>query len=234
MHIAMWSGPRNLSTAMMYSFGARADFDVVDEPFYGAYLKLSGADHPLRQETMASMSCDPKQVAAHMTQAPAQFFYSKQMTHHMVPGIPRDWFEHVTHTFLIRHPVRVVASYAQKREKPTVEDVGFLQQIEIFEQVRSLGRPPVVIDSFDIREDPARMMRKLCGALNVPWDPQMLQWPKGGHKADGIWARHWYNAVHNSTSFAAPEPDLPQLEPDLQQIADAAMPSYEAMAAWKI
>lgn len=230
MHIAMWSGPRNLSTAMMYSFGARAGARVLDEPFYGAYLTLTGLDHPMGEDIKSSMETDPALIAEQLLEAD----YSKQMTHHMIPGMPRDWFAHVEHAFLIRHPARVVASYQVKRENPTLEDIGFTQQAEIFEDVRALGKTPFVVDSFDIRAQPEATLQRLCRKLGIDWDPAMLSWSKGGHPADGIWAKHWYGAVHNSTGFAEPEGDLPQLEPELQKIADAAMPYYEALAAHKI
>lgn len=234
MQIAMWSGPRNLSTALMYSFGARSDCSVVDEPFYAAYLSLTGLIHPMRDDILGDMEADPVRVARTFSTDGPGLSYVKHMTHHMVDGIPRDWFGSVKHAFLIRHPARVVASYNVKREKPVLEDLGFSQQAEIFEQVRSLGQTPIVIDSYDIRADPENALRKLCSALDVPWDPAMLSWPKGGHSADGIWARYWYGAVHASTGFAAPEGDLPLLEPELQAVADAAMPHYETLAAFKL
>ncbi|MEM6309226.1 MAG: sulfotransferase [Pseudomonadota bacterium] len=234
MHIAMWSGPRNLSTAMMYSFGARADFDVVDEPFYGAYLALTGSDHPMRVETMASMECDPARVAQSMALRHDRHVYSKQMTHHMVPGIDRSWFPAARHVFLIRHPARVVASYAAKREKPVLEDLGFVQQAEIFEEVCALGQSPVVIDTHDIRRDPEKTLQQLCDALGLAWDPAMLRWPAGGYSADGVWAEHWYGAVHRSTGFSGAEGNLPLLEPDMMKIAEAGLPSYEALYALKI
>ena len=234
MHIAMWSGPRNLSTAMMYSFAARNDFKVMDEPFYGAYLKQSGENHPMGDAIMASMECDAKVVPDQFTASGDKHLYTKQMTHHMLPGIPRPWFGAAKHAFLIRHPARVVASYAAKRERPTLNDLGFLQQAEILKTVQDLGLSTVVIDSFDVRRDPEDCLRKLCDALGVAWDTSMLSWPKGPNKADGVWADHWYGAVHGSTGFAKPEGELPQLEPDLAAIADAAMPFYEDMAAFKI
>lgn len=235
MHIAMWSGPRNLSTAMMYSFASRRDCEVIDEPFYGAFLALTGDDHPMRDAVLASMDCDPVRVAERMKAlGGADLTYTKQMTHHMVDAIPRDWFNTARHVFLIRHPARVVASYAAKRAALTLDDIGFAQQVEIFEQVRALGQDPVVVDSFDVRQDPERTLRALCGAVGIDWDPGMLSWPKGGHPADGVWAAHWYGAVHGSTGFAAPEGELPELEPHLQKLADAAMPHYEAMAARKL
>ena len=234
MHIAMWSGPRNLSTAMMYSFGARADCDVLDEPFYGAYLSLTGLDHPMRDEIIASMECDPARVADGFLLEPGRHLYTKQMTQHMVGGVDRSWFPDARHVFLIRHPARVVASYAVKREKPVLEDLGFVQQLEIFEKVRALGQAPIVVDSFDIRQNPEDVLRKLCDALGIAWDEAMLRWSSGGHPADGVWAAHWYGAVHQSTGFAAAEGDLPLLEPEMQAVADAAMPSYDALRALKI
>lgn len=234
MKVAMWSGPRNLSTAMMYSFGARADFDVVDEPFYGAYLSLTGQNHPMRDEVIASMEVDPVRVAKQMHKHEKPHVYVKHMTQHMIPEISRDWFGDAQHAFLIRHPARVIASYHAKREQPDLMDIGFVQQAEIFDQVRALGHTPIVVDSFDIRADPKSTLTRLCEALNLPWDPAMLSWPKGGHKADGVWAAHWYGAVHNSTGFADPEGNLPELEPHLKDVADAAMPYYEALAAYKL
>ncbi len=228
----MWSGPRNLSTAMMYAFGARGDFQVVDEPFYGAYLAATGLNHPMREEIIASMDTDPARVAETLEDATG--LYSKQMTQHMIDGFPRNWFSAVRHAFLIRHPARVIASYAAKRERPVLDDIGFRQQAEIFEEVRAMGAAPVVIDSFDIRADPERSLRKLCAALDLAWNPAMLSWPQGGHASDGVWAMHWYGAVHGSTGFAAPEGDLPAVEPELQPLVDAAMPHYEALAAHRI
>ncbi len=232
MNVAMWSGPRNLSTAMMYSFGARGDFEVVDEPFYGAYLSATGLHHPMREEIIASMEPDPARVAAMLSGT--QALYSKQMTQHMIDGFPRDWFGSVRHAFLIRHPARVVASYAAKRERPVLDDIGFRQQAEIFDEVRAAGQTPVVVDSFDIRADPERTLRALCAGLDLDWTPAMLSWPRGGHSSDGVWAAHWYGAVHASTGFAAPEGDLPNVDPDLQPVVDAAMPYYEKLSAYKL
>lgn len=234
MHIAMWSGPRNLSTTMMYSFAQRSDFDVLDEPFYGAYLGHTGVDHPMGKEIIASMETDPVRVCAQFGLDRDRNLYSKQMTHHMTKAVPRDWFAQARHAFLIRHPARVVASYAAKREKPTVADIGAEQQAQIFAQVCALGQTPVIVDSYDIRAAPEEMLRRLCAALDLDWDPAMLSWPRGGHPADGVWARHWYGAVHNSTGFAGAEGEIPRLEPSLQSTADAATPHYEALAAFKL
>ncbi len=230
----MWSGPRNLSTAMMYSFGARGDCAVVDEPFYAAYLSLTGVKHPMQAEILAAQPNDPMAAAAAISgSVPGDMphFYLKLMTHHMVPGIPRDWMADTVNVFLIRHPARVVASYAAKREGPTLADLGFVQQAELFDHVRGLGQTPVVIDSGDIRADPDRALRALCAAIGLDWTPDMLHWPAGGHAQDGAWAPHWYAAVRKSTGFAGAEGDLPQLEPQYADLAAAALPSYERLRA---
>lgn len=233
--IAMWSGPRNLSTAMMYSFGGRTDSTVVDEPFYAAYLAMMGIVHPMRDEILGSQSQSAEYVAQKLL-APVDtpVFYQKHMTQHMIKGVSRGWMADVTNVFLIRHPARVVASYAKKREGPSLDDIGFRQQAELFDHVSALGQTPVVIDSYDIRRDPEGMMRKLCDAIGLPWDAGMLRWPKGGHASDGVWASHWYGAVHASTGFADAEGDLPTLETDYATIAAQAMPYYDRLAAKKL
>lgn len=233
MNIAMWSGPRNLSTAMMYAFGGRSDCDVWDEPFYAAYLDRTGLDHPMRGEIIAAGESDPARVAARCAgPAPdgAPHFYQKHMSQHMIPGVPRDWFNAVTHVFLIRHPARVLASYDRKRESPTLDDIGFRQQAEIFDEVRALGGAAVVIDSHDIRAAPDPVLRSLCDAIGLAFDPAMLHWSAGGHPRDGVWAAHWYDAVHRSTGFAGAEGPLPELSDALQEVCDAALPFYRHLA----
>lgn len=228
----MWSGPRNLSTAMMYAFAGRADTSVRDEPFYAAYLAATGIDHPMRAEILASQPTDPA-VVARACAAPAPegtaHLYLKLMTHHMVPGVPTGFMASCANVFLIRHPARVLASYVVKRDEPTAEDLGFARQLSLYEEAVSLGQRPVVIDSADIRADPEAMLRALCAALALPFDPGMLSWKTGGTPADGVWAAHWYGAVHRSTGFAGPESALPELPEALRPVLDAALPAYEAL-----
>ncbi|WP_293573605.1 HAD family hydrolase [Phaeobacter sp.] len=237
MRIAMWSGPRNLSTAMMYAFGNRGDCAVVDEPFYAAYLSKTGLEHPMRSEILESQSQDAEAVAGGLlgpVPAAKPYYYQKHMTQHMIDGVPRDWMREVTNIFLIRHPARVIASYAAKRESPTLDDIGFRQQAELFDQVNAWGQEPVVIDSHDIREDPATKLEQLCERIGVPFSPKMLSWPQGGHKDDGVWAAHWYGAVWKSTGFAGTEGDVPEVPEHLQPVLAAAMPYYERLQAVKI
>lgn len=236
MRIAMWSGPRNLSTAMMYAFGAREDFAVVDEPFYAAYLAQTGLQHPMREEIIASQPTHPDEVVEGLLGPNPDgkpHFYQKHMSQHMIESVPRDWIAEVTNVFLIRHPVRVMASFAAKYENPTLADLGFVQQLELFEQLTALGQKPFVIDSTDIRSNPKEMLRRLCDALGLEWDPAMLSWNAGGHPSDGIWAKHWYAAVHQSTAFADAEADLPELKGSFAEVAQAAMPAYEKLKSAK-
>jgi len=229
--IAMWSGPRNLSTAMMYSFAARGDTRVVDEPFYAAYLAQTGADHPLQSDVLNAQPTDPKTVIKSLTSPVSEpIFYQKHMTHHMLPDWSMNWIGQVSNVFLIRHPTRVIASYARKRERPTLDDIGFAQQVRIIESVKD----PIVLDSSDIRANPSRMLQKLCAAIGVPWTENMLHWPSGGHPNDGVWASHWYGAVHRSTGFDGPEGPLPDLNGQFAELAEQAIPYFERMSALKI
>jgi hypothetical protein len=223
---------------MMYSFGARSDCAVWDEPYYAAYLLETGLSHPLHDEILAKWSHNPTEIACRLSgQAPQDkpVFYQKHMTQHMIPAFDRKWMKDVTNVFLIRHPARVIASYHAKREAPSLTDIGFQQQAELFEQVADqTGSSPVVIDSADIRNDPQKMLRLLCDAIDLPFDPAMLSWPKGGHPDDGPWAPHWYPAVWNSTGFAGPEGPLPEVDESLQDVLKAALPFYRQLESEKI
>ncbi|TDT73722.1 hypothetical protein BDE40_2497 [Litoreibacter halocynthiae] len=229
MKIAMWSGPRNLSTAMMYSFGNRPDFEAVDEPFYGAYLHATGIKHPMGAEVIASQDTDPAKVADACAAEPAQHRYMKHMPHHMLDGVPLDWTQDCVNVHLIRHPARVIASYAAKRENPTLEDIGYPQQTALYEKIGGL-----VIDSHDIREDPEAALRVLCDAIGLPFSDAMLHWPAGPKPFDGVWASHWYGAVHRSTGFAGPEGALPKLDGEAAELCEKALPHYEALKARKL
>ena len=232
MKVAMWSGPRNLSTAMMYSFGARPDFAVWDEPFYAPYLAATAIDHPLRDAIVAAHETDPKKVALACEGSVPNgkpHFYMKHMGLHMIPGFPMDWARDCVNIHLIRHPARVVASYGAKRDAVTQDDIGFRQQVALYEQVGG-----VVIDSADIRADPDTILRKLCAAIGLPYDPAMLHWPAGGRPDDGVWAAHWYGAVHRSTGFAGAEGALPDLTGRDVDLVAGALPFYEYLAARKL
>lgn len=238
LRIAMWSGPRNLSTAMMRSFENRGDCAVWDEPFYGVYLDVTGADHPMRAECLAALERDPGAVARRcLGPAPggARIFYQKHMTHHMIPEIPRDWITEMVNVFLIRAPERVAASYAVKREQAVLADIGFVEQKALFDQIADrTGAAPPVLDAWAVRRDPEGSLKKLCAAIGIAFDPAMLAWPAGQRRSDGPWAPHWYDAVTRSTGFAPAETDLPVLDPAGQRLADAARPYYEALRPYAL
>jgi len=231
MKIAMWSGPRNLSTAMMYAFGNRLDFAAWDEPFYAAYLARGGSDHPMREEIIAAHDSDAASVAqrcAGPVPDGKPHWYQKHMSLHM-EGFPLDWAATCVNVHLIRHPARVIASYSAKRENPTLADIGFVQQAEFFDRF-----PGPVIDSADVRRDPEGMLRKLCEAIDLEFDPAMLAWQAGPRPYDGIWASHWYGVVHGSTGFAGAEGPLPELTGDAATLCEAALPYYEKLAKLKL
>ncbi len=224
MRIAMWSGPRNLSTAMMYSFGARKDFAVMDEPFYAAYLAASGAIHPMRDAIIKHHETDPEKVAAACSVQGKPHLYMKHMPHHMLDGFPMGWAKECVNIHLIRHPARVIASYAAKREAPTLEDIGFRQQVELYQKIGGL-----IIDSTDIRADPKGMLQRLCEQIGLTFDPAMLSWPAGPREEDGVWAAHWYGAVHESSGFAEAEGALPEIDGPNRAVLDQAMPYYQSL-----
>ena len=228
MRIAMWSGPRNLSTALMYAFANRPDFAVIDEPFYAAYLCRTDLDHPMHDQIIAAQETDPSRVARSLTgpiPGDKPHFYQKHMTQHMIEGMPLDWMQSVRNVFLIRHPARVIASFAAKYPGLTLPDIGFVEQSRLF----AMARSPIVIDSSDIRDNPERALTALCHALDIEFDPAMLSWPAGGHPCDGVWAAHWYDAVHRSTGFAGPEGALPELTGHLGDLLAQALPHYRQL-----
>lgn len=239
VNVAMWSGPRNISTAMMYAFGNRPDCHAWDEPFYAFALKHYGNDHPLRDEIIATNESDFDRLVARCLAPPPEgkrVFYQKHMTHHMLAGFDRQWIGGLVNAFLIRSPERVLASYARKWSEVSLRAIGFAEQAEIFDLVADrLGRAPPVIDAEDVLDDPQAMLKALCAALGIGFDPAMLNWPRGPKPFDGVWAPHWYNAAWSSTGFTGPrrDPDL-ALPPALARIADEARPFYERLRAHRI
>ena len=230
VRIAMWSGPRNISTAMMRAFENRPDCAVVDEPFYAAYLALSGIDHPMRDAVLKSQSTDWRVVAEAIGGAAPggrPVFYQKHMTHHMLPEIGRGWMARCRNVFLIRHPARVLASYARKRADVSLSDIGFAEQEELYDFAGTLcGAPSPVVDADDLLENPEGILRALCTELAIPFDPQMLSWPAGGRESDGIWAAYWYDSVVRSTEFEKPRPQPVLTDRGLRAIETEALPIY--------
>ena len=238
IRIAMWSGPRNLSTAMMRSFGSRGDTFVSDEPFYGCFLKDSGANHPMRDEVIAGMDCDWQSVMRDLQGNPPggqPVWYQKHMWHHMMGPVGYADFEGFTHAFLIREPERMIASYLRQREVAAFEDFGMDRQAEFFERESDrLGHAPPVIDANDVLANPAGILARLCHALGITWDSAMLGWSPGRRETDGPWAPHWYAAVEQSTGFGPPETGPVALPDDAQQVAEQCRSYYDRLAAHRI
>jgi hypothetical protein len=204
--IAMWSGPRNISTAMMRSWGSRRDTSVCDEPLYAHYLLVTGKKHPGADEIIAHYETDWQKIVRWLTgpvPGDKTVFFQKHMAHHLLAPIDRAWLDQVTNCLLIRHPREVLASYLRVEEapEPRLEDLGLPQQSEIFELARTRGVTPPIVDAKDVLKDPRRMLELLCDAVGVRFDEAMLSWPAGIRQTDGIWAKYWYDSVARSTSF---------------------------------
>jgi len=247
LRIAMWSGPRNISTGMMRSWGNRADTVVVDEPLYAYYLKATGKDHPMAQEVIVSGETDWQKVVADLTGSQHKglshisprkggshivphIFYQKHMTHHLLPEMGRDWLAGLTNCFLIRDPAEVIASYTKKNEDPTLEDVGFVQQADIFDWERERsGKVPPVIDARDVLQDPERTLRLLCDAIGTEFDRAMLSWSSGLRETDGVWAKHWYGEVAKSTGFEPYRARATEVPERLRDIEARCRSCYEQL-----
>jgi hypothetical protein len=230
----MWSGPRNISTAMMRAWGNRADTAVIDEPFYAYYLERTGKQHPVAAEVIAQGETDWREIVTLLTKdsvpAGKRIFFQKQMTHHLLPEIDRAWIVDLRNCFLIRDPREVILSYIKKNADPEVEDLGFVQQCEIFDFVRErAGSVPPVVDADDVLKDPERMLRLVCDAIGVEFNQAMLSWPPGLRETDGIWAKHWYDAVARSTSFEPYKPRQGNVPSSLDEVYESCHECYEKL-----
>jgi hypothetical protein len=251
--IVMWSGPRNISTAVMRAWGNRTDTVVIDEPFYAYYLRATGKKHPGADEIIAKGETDWRKVVAQLTGpilGGKKVFFQKQMTHHLLPEVDRQWLIDLTNCFLIRDPREVILSYIKKNPDPALEDLGFVQQAEIFDFVvgtsrcdvrrhsgsgrRSTAPLPVVIDAKDILQSPERMLRLLCDAVRVEFDQAMLSWPPGLRGTDGIWAKYWYDEVARSTSFQPCRPKNEPLPDRLREIYEQCRECYERLYEYRL
>jgi hypothetical protein len=245
LRVAMWSGPRNISTALMRAWGNRADTVVVDEPLYASYLATTGKNHPMAREVIATGETDWRKVVARLTTdvpspptqdaAGIRVFYQKQMAHHLVPEIERGWIASLTNCFLIRDPAEVIASYIKKNPDPTVEDLGFSQQAEVFGMVRERsGITPPVIDARDVLQDPAQILRLLCTRLEIEFDPAMLMWAPGLRETDGVWAKHWYGEVARSTGFEPYRDRRAKVPAPLRDLEMQCRRSYDLLHRYRL
>jgi len=237
LRIAMWSGPRNISTALMRSFGSRPDTAVCDEPLYACYLARRPVDHPGRDEVVAHGPTDWREVVAFLTgPVPGEkpVFYQKHMTHHLLPEYERGWLEELVHVFLIRDPREMLLSLAKVMPEPSALDTGLPQQLELYRAVeraveRRLGRQPPVIDARDVLERPAEVLRALCTALGLEFTPAMLSWEPGLRPTDGVWARHWYAEVARSTGFERWRARAGVLGPRLESVRAECQDAYRQL-----
>lgn len=230
IRIAMWSGPRNISTAMMRAFENRADTLVVDEPLYAHYLRTTGAPHPGSDEVLAAQENDWRKVVdalTHDAPGPCAIYYQKHMAHHVCGDMDLDWLAGLRHAFLLREPKAMLTSLAKVLPRVTLADTGMAQQRDIYRRVLDAGGAPPVIDSADVLRDPRRALTMLCEALGIGFDEAMLRWPAGPRESDGIWAPHWYAQVTRSTGF---KPYTPRDEP-LPDGLEAVLANCEAIYA---
>jgi len=239
IRIAMWSGPRNISTAMMRAWGNRPDTFVIDEPFYAFYLKATGKKHPGVDEIIATGETDWRKVVEECGSVSAptgkKIFYQKQMTHHLLSEIDREWLVGMTNCFLIRDPREVILSYIKKQGDPTLEDLGFVQQAEIFDFVRTHANSiPPIVDAKDVLENPERMLRLLCDAAGVEFSKSMLTWPPGLRETDGTWARHWYGEVKKSTSFQKYKAREGIVPDRLRELYEQCREYYERLSEYRL
>ncbi|MEZ4622556.1 MAG: hypothetical protein R2867_44625 [Caldilineaceae bacterium] len=232
VRINLWSGPRNVSTALLYSFAQRPDTTVVDEPLYGHYLRVSDAVHPGMDEVMASMDCDGERVVRDLILGPCAtpVLFMKQMAHHLVE-LDRGFLAQTVNVLLIRDPVQMLPSLAQNLPLPNLRDTGLAIQSTLYQQLLDLGQQPAVLDSKALLQNPHRVLEQLCAHIGIPFDERVLSWQAGARPEDGVWAKYWYNSVHQSTGFeryrAKPAPFPPRLLPLLAQ----CRPHYEQLAA---
>jgi sulfotransferase family protein len=233
IRIAMWSGPRTVSTALMRAWENRPDTAVTDEPLYAFYLDRTGLDHPGRDAVIASQPTDWRVVLAQQASGPlpggAVIGYAKHMTHHLLPEVDRSALAPFRHAHLIRDPRELLGSYARVRAEPTLDDLGLRQQAEIFE---TFGGP--VVDSRDLLTAPEGTLRALCEALGIPFDDRMLAWPGGPRDSDGVWAPWWYAGVLASTGFAPYRPPAAALPARLEPLADRCLPYFDRLYHYRI
>lgn len=238
IRIAMWSGPRNISTAMMRSFENRPDTSVTDEPFYAFSLLETGIDHPGREEVIQSMETDWQRIVAIITGPPPQeeeIWYQKHMAHHIHDQVELDWIRSMKNCFLIRDPREVILSYSKKYEITDPKMLGNHKQVELFNLVHeNTGEIPPVIDARDVLENPREILSQLCKRMEIPFFDEMLYWPAGPRESDGIWAKHWYRAVEASTGFEPYRPREGKLTESQMRVYEEVFPLYEEIHPHRI
>lgn len=232
VRICLWSGPRNVSTAVMYAFAQRSDTRVVDEPLYAHYLRVSGRVHPGREEVLAAQNADGDAVVRGIILGPVDrpVLFVKQMAHHLV-DLNLDFLEAVQNVFLIRDPREMLPSLVHQIPDPDLRDTGLALQTELYQKLEKLGQRPAVVDAKDLLLDPRGVLEGLCASLALPFEPQMLRWEAGGRIEDGVWAPYWYHNIHKSTGFAPYRPKTEPFPGELASLLDECVPYYEFLMA---
>ena len=234
--IHMVSGPRNMSTAIMYAFDNRSDTLGVDEPFYANYLdRYPDVDHPGRNDILQSQSTDVNTVISQLQQSAedVDYLFIKNMAHH-IEGLDLSWLHNAKHLFLIRDPQKLINSFAKVIANPTHKDIGIKDEYLLFQQLRERGISTVVLDSGDLLNDPSRIINKLCEALDIKFTEKMLSWPAGPRNIDGIWAPYWYDNLHKTTGFRQQKTSTETMDDRYLPLLDAAMPYYQSLYDYAI
>ncbi len=239
LRIAMWSGPRNISTAMMRAWGNRPDTTVIDEPLYAHYLNVTGRAHNGADEVIAAGPTDLQVAIDHLlgpVPGGKAIFYQKHMTHHLLPGMPREWMRRLTNCFLIRDPRQMLTSLLKHLPDAKLADTGYAQQTEIFDLVYGWnnGATPPVLDSKDVLNNPRGMLAALCEKLGVSFTDRMLSWEPGLRDTDGVWAKYWYAEVETTTSFQPYRAKNEQVPPQFRPLLDECIAHYDRLYAHRL
>ena len=235
--IAMWSGPRSISTALMRSFENRPDTVVSDEPFYAYYLNETGIEHPFHKEVISGGNTNWNRIVNNITGSIPDrkaIWYQKHMVQHNLPEKSLKWIEKLQNCLLIRHPQEVILSYLKKYEIISIYQLGCPQQVELYNMLKKMGFPPLVLDAGDVLKNPNQMLKLLCNKLMIPFYAQMLTWPAGRRKSDGIWGRHWYGSVEASTGFNPFMEKKGNLPLKYRDIYKASLESYQQLYSHRI
>ncbi|MDP8243849.1 MAG: hypothetical protein P9L94_07190 [Candidatus Hinthialibacter antarcticus] len=238
IRLAVWSGPRNISTALMRSWGNRADTMVYDEPFYAHYLQQTGVDHPGADEVIAHHNTDWREVIESLL-APLpdgkRIYYQKHMNKHMLSHIDMQWTQQMTNCFLIREPKEMITSFIKVVPKATIDAFGLMEQVEMFRRLKAqTGQTPIVVDSKDILQNPRKALGQWCEAIGVEFDEAMLSWEPGLRETDGVWAKHWYGNVMNSTGFAPYIPKNEDVPESLASLRQQCNELYDELYLYRI
>ncbi len=231
IRINSWSGPRNVSTALMRSFAQRTDTRAVDEPLYGHYLLTTGAPHPGRDELIEELETDAGKVITHLILGACDraVLFMKQMVHHLTPGLDLSFLDECVNVLLIRDPAEVISSLVNQLPQPTMRDVGLERQARLFRELKERGQDPPVIDARQLLLHPESVLKQLCARIGLQWDAAMLSWPAGRRPEDGPWARYWYDNVERSTGFALYQPKNRQVPVSARGLLDSCRVFYEEL-----